>query len=238
MACRSSSRSWRAGRLSRTYLRAASAPDHEGPRVGAHCAEMWVSTLVAAAPPSAARSSRSRPLASQSDSRGPVPGVDEVRRAAARLLARLEDRVVAQVGGDVDVGAAGPHVVEQVVPAPPSTATRAPRRPVGPATRTPPGRRRQRGVPGARRSPPARPAPASRPTRPSGRPSTWRAGSLVGEAAGLRRGRRRRRASATSALVCATYSATSPTHEAGDAGALGASWWRRCAPRAAAAGGG
>ena len=47
---------------------------------------------------------------------GPVAGVDEVRGAAAGLLARLEGRVVPQVRGDIDVGAAGPHRVELVIP--------------------------------------------------------------------------------------------------------------------------
>jgi len=44
--------------------------------------------------------------------------VDEVRRAAEPVLACLAGRVVTQVRGEVDVGAARPHGVEQVVAGP------------------------------------------------------------------------------------------------------------------------
>jgi len=44
-----------------------------------------------------------------------VPRVHEEGRATAGLLPRLEGRVVAQIGGDVDVGSGGPYGVEQVV---------------------------------------------------------------------------------------------------------------------------
>ena len=104
--------------------------------------EMWVSTLEASSPP-VATSAATQPLGGPGQPQRlgrPVARVDEVGRPAAGLLARLEHGVVAQVGGDVDVGPAGPDVRRTG-----RRRRRPSRRPArtrasaGPATRSRPG---------------------------------------------------------------------------------------------------
>src|SRR6185436_18331263 len=83
--------------------------DHKVPRVCAQRADVSVQT--SASPAELADqlgtcAFQPQPLG------GPVTGINEVRRATASLFTRLERRVMAQVGGDVDVGSAGPDGVE------------------------------------------------------------------------------------------------------------------------------
>ena len=84
--------------------------DHEVPGVGAQCGDVGLQPQWPALGRSNRAAGRSAGARQPERLGGPVAGVDEVRRAAPGLLARLEDRVVAQVRGDVDVGAAGPDV--------------------------------------------------------------------------------------------------------------------------------
>ena len=219
MAWRSSSRSWRADSAF-SVIPPGSAPTHEGPRVGAHCADVGLHP---------SRALRRGPRTQRALGHGqpdllarPVPGVDEVGRAAAGLLARLEGRVVAQVGGDVDVGAAGPHRLEQVVA---GAAEHGDAAHHGVRRAGDPDAARGRGQPGRqpldegaqrqRRRRGRRPGPAAGPRRRS-------SGHGVGEPARPARGPRTRPRAATSALVWAHVERDVADDEVGDAGALGA----------------
>ena len=159
--------------------------DHEGPRVGAHCADVGLHPSRALPEGGAQRALG----AGQPDLLArPVPGVDEVGRAAAGLLAGLERRVVAQVGGDVDVGPARAHGVEQVVAgaAEHRDATHHGIR----RTRDPDAaRRRAAGAsPAARRRRAATSARARSPTRPAAGPRTRSAASVRVRPQRLRQG--------------------------------------------------
>ncbi len=81
--------------------------DREGPRVGAHCADVDVH-------PKGSGEGVSHGWQPHGLAR-PVARVDEVGRASARFLASLQRRVVTQVGGDIDIGSGRPHRVELVV---------------------------------------------------------------------------------------------------------------------------
>ena len=73
----------------------------------------------------------------------PVPGVDQVGPPAAGGLPLLQRRVMAQVGGDVDVDVGARTTSNRSSPDPPSTATRSTSAAGSPLTRMPPDGGRQ-----------------------------------------------------------------------------------------------